>query len=188
MKKYKTILKVIWISLIALALAVLLIFPDLLTGTAIAQLVHENQFLITVIYIFLVCIRALFFIPSTVLLIMGLALYPNEPIFVILINLLGVLVGGLLLYGAASYFTEASFFSEKKQQKLHKAKVKMTTYGFPIVLLWSFFPAVPTDIICYVAGAVKMKLPAFISALLIGESILITLYVYSGKNLIDYLF
>ncbi len=119
---------------------------------------------------------------------MGLALFPEEPIFIILINLVGVLIGGLLLYGAANYFTEESFFSEKKQRVLNKARSKMQQYGFPIVMLWSFFPAVPTDIICYVAGAVKMKLFPFILALLIGESILITIYVYSGKSLIELVF
>jgi uncharacterized membrane protein YdjX (TVP38/TMEM64 family) len=187
-KKYKTFLKIIWVLIIGFGLVAFISFPEYFKGEKISSHLHENYFLITAFYIFLVCIRGLFFIPSTVFIIMGLAIYPEEPIFIILINLLGVLIGGLLLYGAANYFTEESFFSEKKQRVLNKARSKMQQYGFPIVMLWSFFPAVPTDIICYVAGAVKMKLIPFILALLIGESILITIYVYSGKSLIELVF
>lgn len=149
---------------------------------------NNNAFLIAFIYITLSCIRSLFFIPSTVFVIMGLALYPSEPIFVILINLAGVMIGGLLLYGAAQFLTDEAFFSPKKQATLSTVKSKMNQYGFPIVLFWSFFPAIPTDIICYVAGAIRMNLFYFIAGLLIGEAILISIYVYSGKSLLDFLF
>ena len=61
---------------------------------------------------------------------MGLALYPSEPIFVILINLAGVLIGGLLLYGAAQFLTDEAFFSSKKQATLSNVKSKINQYGF----------------------------------------------------------
>jgi uncharacterized membrane protein YdjX (TVP38/TMEM64 family) len=119
---------------------------------------------------------------------MGLALYPSQPIFVITVNLVGILIGGLLLYSAAQFLTEEALFSQKKQAMLNNVKSKMNQYGFPIVLFWSFFPAVPTDIICFIAGAIRMKLLYFIAGLLIGEAILISLYVYSGKSLVDFFF
>lgn len=188
MKKYKLILKIIWLVLIAFAITCFFVFPDYFDAHFLREQLQENEILIAIIYITLTCIRSLFFIPSTVFVILGLALYPTEPIFVIIINLIGVLIGGMLLYGAAHFFTDDALFSNKKQQKLTSITTKMKQYGFPIVLVWSFFPAVPTDIICYVAGAIRMKISYFLSGLLIGETILISIYVYSGKGILDWLF
>jgi uncharacterized membrane protein YdjX (TVP38/TMEM64 family) len=187
-KKYKLVLKIIWISIIAAALLSYVFFPNFFKAESLSSLMNNNAFLIAFIYITLSCIRSLFFIPSTVFVIMGLALYPSQPIFVITVNLVGILIGGLLLYGAAQFLTEEALFSPKKQAMLNNVKSKMNEYGFPIVLFWSFFPAVPTDIICFIAGAIRMKLLYFIAGLLIGEAILISLYVYSGKSLVDFFF
>ena len=54
-----------------------------------------------------------------------------------------------------------------------------------IVIAWSFFPLVPTDVICYVAGIVKMPYRYLILGVLIGEVVLIYLYVFYGTGLVE---
>jgi uncharacterized membrane protein YdjX (TVP38/TMEM64 family) len=40
-------------------------------------------------------------------------------------------------------------------------------YGVFAVTLWSFAPVVPTDLICYVAGTVRMNFWKFVLALIL---------------------
>lgn len=149
---------------------------------------HENQNSILVGYVILILLRSLFFIPSTVVLVLGMALFPNAFWFLLFINMIGILFGSTLIYLAGKLFTEEDFFSAKHQKKLPKIKEKINEYGFWIVLVWSFFPLVPTDLVCYISGATHMKYFKFITAVLIGEVILVSTYLLTGESLYAWLF
>lgn len=188
MKKYKTALKYVWICLLVTILLIYLFKPATFSIEGFKSFFHENESFIFIGYVILVLIRSLFFIPATVLLILGMALYPDDFWFLLIINLIGVLVGATLIYKAGKLFTAEDFFSAKHQKQLPKVKNKINEYGFGIVLLWSFFPLVPTDIVCYISGATHMKYLKFIVAVFAGEIVLISTYLYTGENLIYWLF
>ncbi|MFT4602287.1 MAG: putative membrane protein YdjX (TVP38/TMEM64 family), partial [Arenicella sp.] len=56
-----------------------------------------------------------------------------------------------------------------------------------ISMIWSFFPLVPTDLICYIAGIVKMPLRYLLIGVGLGELILVTCYVYLGSGMIEWM-
>jgi uncharacterized membrane protein YdjX (TVP38/TMEM64 family) len=58
--------------------------------------------------------------------------------------------------------------------------------GFFFVALWAFFPLVPTDLVCYVAGTTKMNYLKFILAVCAGELILCSFYIFFGGAVLDY--
>ena len=58
---------------------------------------------------------------------------------------------------------------------------------FAIVAGWSFFPLVPTDVICYVAGIAKMSFKKMVMALLFGEIPLVTTYIFLGVEIGEWL-
>jgi uncharacterized membrane protein YdjX (TVP38/TMEM64 family) len=60
-------------------------------------------------------------------------------------------------------------------------------YSFWIIAGWSFFPLVPTDVICYVAGMVKLSYKRMVIPLLIGEIPLVTTYVFLGSEIGEWL-
>ena len=100
-------------------------------------------------------------------------------------SLIGILGSSLLIYYFSDKLGFSSFFeSESKNIKLIKEKLA-SKHGFYYILFWSFFPIVPTDIICYVSGALRIKLPVFISALLIGELILCSVYIFGASFFIN---
>lgn len=101
--------------------------------------------------------------------------------------MIGILIGSSFIYGAGRFFTDDNFFSAKHQEKLPIIKDKINQHGFWIVLGWSFFPLVPTDLVCYVAGSTHMKFIKFITALFIGEFILVSIYLYTGKGIFEWL-
>ena len=119
---------------------------------------------------------------------MGTVLYPDEPVFVLIVSMIGILIGASLVYKAASILTPEQLFSGKNLTRMEGVRSKMEKYGFSIALLWSFFPAVPTDLICYVAGTITMSFWKFILAVFLGEIILVSIYIWSGKSIIELLF
>lgn len=183
MDKYKTVLKYVWIILLVTSLSTYFIYPELFTASFIKESLNNNASAILWTYLLFTCLRTIFFIPSTAALIIGIALYPDSLSFLLIVNMIGIILGGILLYFAGNYFTPEKFFSAKKMKSLPKVKEKINKYGFGIVLGWSFFPLVPTDLICFVSGATKMSFHKFIVALFIGEILLVSLYLWTGKEI-----
>ena len=188
MKQFKKYLRWTWITLILITVTFFLIFPDSFTAESLKTLLHENSSLILIVFIALSCIRALFFLPSTLFVIMGTVLYPVDPVFVLIVSMIGILIGATLVYKAAAILTPEQLFKGKNLTRMEGVRRKMDKYGFSIVLLWSFFPAVPTDLICYVAGTIKMAFWKFIFAVFLGEIILVSIYIWTGKSIIELLF
>lgn len=139
-------------------------------------------------YVVFALLRALVFIPSTVVLVLGIALFPDQFWFLLIVNMLGILAGASLIYAAGKFFTSDDFFSAKHQKKLPVIKEKINRYGFWIVLGWSFFPFVPTDLICYVSGATHMRYIKFLGAVFVGELFLVSLYLTTGQGLFELIF
>ena len=188
MKQFKKYLRWAWIVLILITVTLFLIYPDSFTADSLKTILNDNSSLILLAFIVLSCIRALFFLPSTLFVLMGTVLYPDEPVFVLFVSMIGILIGASLVYKAASILTPEQLFSGKNLTRMEGVRSKMEKYGFSIVLLWSFFPAVPTDLICYVAGTIKMSFWKFILAVFLGEIVLVSIYIWSGKSIIELLF
>ena len=188
MKQFKKYLRWTWIVLILIAVTLFLIYPNSFTAESLKTILNDNSSLILLAFIVLSCIRALFFLPSTLFVLMGTVLYPDEPVFVLFVSMIGILIGASLVYKAASILTPEQLFSGKNLTRMEGVRSKMEKYGFSIVLLWSFFPAVPTDLICYVAGTIKMSFWKFILAVFLGEIVLVSIYIWSGKSIIELLF
>ena len=163
-------------------------YPNSFTAESLKTVLHHNSSLILLTFIVLSFIRALFFLPSTLFVLMGAVLYPDEPVFVLIVSMIGILIGASLVYQAASILTPEQLFRGKNLTRMEGVRSKMEKYGFSIVLLWSFFPAVPTDLICYVAGTIKMSFWKFILAVFLGEIVLVSIYIRSGKSIIELLF
>ena len=140
-------------------------------------------------YAVLSIIRGLFLIPSTPFIIAGAMLFPEQPLTVFIISIIGVLTGSTFVY----YFSDLLGFSGKLEKKYPKQIEKWnkrlnSKWAVGLVIAWSFFPLVPTDVICYVAGVVKMKYRNLIFGVLIGELVLVYLYVYLGQGLFELIF
>jgi len=119
---------------------------------------------------------------------MGVVLYPNQPFLVLFISMSGILVGATWVYFSAKILKIEQLFSKKNQARLKRVQNKIQKHGFLIVIGWSFFPPVPTDLICYVAGYAQMNFLKFIAALLIGELFLVSIYVWTGKGIFQLVF
>jgi uncharacterized membrane protein YdjX (TVP38/TMEM64 family) len=95
---------------------------------------------------------------------------------VLIISMVGIVLSATNIYffseklGFAEYF-ESKFDIKKYHQSIDK-------YGFWVVLLWSFFPLVPTDAICYAAGTIRMNFWSYLTAVFIGELVIVSLIIF----------
>jgi uncharacterized membrane protein YdjX (TVP38/TMEM64 family) len=138
------------------------------------------------IYVFISMFRGFFLIPSTPFVLAGVAMYPEDPILVITISMAGILFSATLLY----YFSQRLGFSTYLERKYPSAitATKELLSGNKATFFvagWSFFPLVPTDVICYVAGMMKMPFYKMMLGLFIGEMVLVSAYVYLGKGIMS---
>jgi uncharacterized membrane protein YdjX (TVP38/TMEM64 family) len=173
----KKVVLAIWIALIVTAIVLYLLFPNEFTAKGIKEFIAQFNTIAIVVYLLISLIRGLFFIPSTPFVLAGALLFPNNLLLVFIISILGILGSGAFIYYAAQFLN----FGEKKAKKINKINEKIRKHGFWIVLGWAFFPIVPTDLICYVAGRTRINFWKYITALLIGEAALIALYLYFSQ-------
>ena len=178
----------VWLCLVAIVLVSLLIFPDWLSRDSISELLNNFGTMAMTVYIVLSLMRSLLMIPCTPFVLAGAISFPQWPLIVFVISFTGIVLGAFLVYSFPSFGNYDEFLEEKYPAKIAALKEKMQgKYAFAIVAGWSFFPLVPTDVICYVAGIAKMSFKKMVMALLIGEIPLVTTYIFLGVEIGEWL-
>ena len=99
--------------------------------------------------------------------------------------MLGIMFSSILVYA----FSDIMGFDAMFKKHANDAKISnnIDRYWFYAVTLWSFAPVVPTDLICYVAGTVRMKFWKFVTAIFIWEWLIVGLIVYGWSWMIDWM-
>jgi uncharacterized membrane protein YdjX (TVP38/TMEM64 family) len=133
-------------------------------------------------------IRGALLIPSTPVVLAGGALFPDATLAVLAVSMAGIICSATLLYrfpGFAGYDKKlaARYPDQLELLQGHLKKPRAVW----IVALWSFFPAVPTDLICYAAGLVRMPFGRMVAGLVLGELPLVTGYILLGENVAAWL-
>ena len=191
LNKIKRLLRYFWLFLIVLAIGSYLYSPDSFTGENITLFIKNKNANLFLVYVVISLIRGLFLLPSTPFVLAGVILFPTNLSLVFVVSMLGILTTAVFLYYASRFLEFNKLFGDSSLNrpssasglsKVEKISQKINKYGFWIVLGWAFFPLVPTDLICYVAGTTKMNFKKYISAIFIGEAILVFLYLYLGES------
>ncbi len=186
-KQYKKHVRIAWILLITVSIILYLVYREQFTQENIYSFLKRYHSYIFFVYVLAHIFRALVMLPSTPLIFAGLLLFPGEPIMVFCLSMLGITIASSGIYYFAKSMDFAEFFS-KKEATFLKIKAKLEgEAGYWFIFLWSFFPAVPTDLICYAAGAMRIHYGKYISALVLGEAILVGVYVFAGEYIIQLL-
>jgi uncharacterized membrane protein YdjX (TVP38/TMEM64 family) len=121
------------------------------------------------LYLLLGSIRGLTLVPSAGLMLLAIPFFAPIPLF--LLTLLGILISSTSIY----------YFSRAKIDRLRSILLKNP---MAIVILWSFFPLAPTDLICYLCGVMRVRFDRFILGVLVGEGTICAIYVFLGDNLL----
>ncbi len=173
--------QILWIGTIAAGVISYIAVPQLFTGENIAAFLLRFQSIIWLIYIAFSVFRGLTLLPSTPLVIAGTLLFPQQSFLVLIVSIIGILLSSSMIYFFSEYLGFSDYFENHKPRLTHKIKARLEhPSGFAFVALWAFFPLVPTDLVCYLAGTTKMNYVEFIIAVFVGELVLCSFYIYFG--------
>ncbi len=179
----------LWLAAIISCLTAYLIHPDAFTPEQIAAFLVTFRGEIWLVYLGISILRGFTLLPSTPLVIAGTMLFPAQPFAVLTISVIGISLSSSMIYFFSDQLGFSSFFEKHRGDRIEKVRARLERpTGFAFVALWSFFPLVPTDLICYVAGVARMRFAKFIAALLAGELVLCSIYIFLGRTLFGYLY
>ncbi len=181
----KTILRVIWISVILACVLGLIFKPEAFTPEAMASFLQRYEKNIFGIYLLLSIVRGLTMIPTTPLVIAGTLALPEHPHWVLAISMIGILATSAMIYRFSDYLGFAEYFEKKNPKAIERIKKQLEKpTGVIFIFFWSIAPIVPTDVISYVAGSIGINFTKFIIPLFLGHLVLFSIVVYGS----DYIF
>lgn len=180
---------IIWATILLAAVGSYIYAPQAFTAERIAGFLERFQAWMLIIYFLFSMFRGFTLLPSTPLVIAGTLIFPTQPWLVLLISITGILVSSTLIFFCSDLLGFTDYFEAKHSKAVKKIQTRLETpAGFLFVLLWAFFPLVPTDAVCYVAGTTRMAFAKFIVAVFLGEIILCSFYIFSGGYLRNLIF
>jgi uncharacterized membrane protein YdjX (TVP38/TMEM64 family) len=140
---------------------------------------------IYIVYLALGCLRGFTLVPATYLVVAGMLVLPPVPLYGL--TIVGIIVSSAAVY----YFAEAMqfdrFFERRYAPQVARLRALMTRRELPIVMAWSFFPMAPTDLVCYVCGALKVDLKTCLVGVTIGEGAICAVYIFLGGHALSWL-
>ena len=130
------------------------------------------------------CLRGFTLIPVTYLIVIGVFFIPSWPLYIMII--MGVLVSSVCVYYFSEYLNFDQYFETKYPERIKQIKEFLSKNELPVVAIWSFMPFLPTDLICYVCGTLKIDIRKFLLGIFIGEGVSCAIYVFVGKEILNW--
>lgn len=175
--KFKRKTFTVWLILVAVALGLYFTHRETFDVEVVRSMVDRNRAFVIPFYLFFLSFLGLAFIPSTPFAIGGVLLFPPEVAY--LLNLAGILTSSTVVYHFARFLGLGTAFEARYPRKTEKVKEALDRKELPIIVGWSFFPVVPTDLIIYVASTLAVPLWKCLLGVLLGEGTLNAFYIFS---------
>jgi uncharacterized membrane protein YdjX (TVP38/TMEM64 family) len=181
---HRTAVMVLWIGLLVSAFYLYAFHRDALQALLLRASESPPAW-VYVVYLALGCIRGFTLIPATYLVVAGMLVLPPLPLFALTVT--GIVVSSAAVY----YFAEAMqfdrFFEQRYPSQVTKLRALIRRRELPIVIAWSFFPIAPTDLVCYVCGALRVDLSKCLLGVAVGEGAICAIYIFLGQGALAWL-
>ncbi len=175
---------IVWFLCMAIILCIFLFKPDIF-HTLLAHALHISPVWAYALFLILGCLRGFTLIPSTNLIILGFLFFPVTPLFILIVT--GILISSASVYYFSEFLQLHEFFERKYPKRVAEVKSILEKHELPVIMVWSFLPFAPTDLICYVCGALKINFKKFLFGIFVGESIMCGIYIFGGHYLLRFL-
>jgi uncharacterized membrane protein YdjX (TVP38/TMEM64 family) len=136
----------------------------------------------SILYLVLGALRAFTLVPATFLLFIAMPFFP--PFLLLMLTLPGIGISSSICYYFAEVLHMDELFERKYPKQIQTLKRVLQRHPMSITIGWSFMLFLPTDLICYVCGTLRVHYAKFIIGVLIGEGTVYAIYIYLG----DWLF
>lgn len=136
-------------------------------------------------YLGLGCVRGFTLVPVTYLVVAGMLVLPPLPLYVL--TLAGIVVSSAAVYHFAEAMQFDRLFERCYPAQVARLRALLARRELPIVIIWSFFPLAPTDLVCYVCGALRIDLKKCLLGVAIGEGSICAVYIFLGGQALAWL-
>lgn len=177
-----------WVAGILILIVVLIWNREYLDPGKLADLIRENKISSSVIYFFTLIILEFFIIPTSPLVLAGALIFSDDPFSFIIVTMTAIVTSAFLIYYFARFMNLEEWLNKKYRKQFIYIQTQLNKYGFWIISGWSFLPLVSTSLICYTSGVLRYPILKFLLALIIGETIRISLYTFTASGVVDALF
>ncbi len=180
----RKLLSFLWLAFLALALYGYFFHGGFLQ-TALESLTNISIYYAYAFLLVLGVIRGFTLVPITYLIVLGLLFLPPLPLLIII--LIGALVSSASVYYFFEYLNIDTYFEKHHAKQVSRIKSALEKNELPIIVAWSAFPILPTDIICYVCGSLEVDIKKMLLGIFIGEGVSCAIYIYFGSHILSYL-
>jgi len=180
--RLSTVSLALWLAIIASGVYFYVVRVDLVREE-ILVLSTASSAVAGAVYFVMGCIRGFTLIPVTYLIPLGLLFLPPMPHFLLTIG--GVLISSASIYYLSGRLGVAEYFESRYAAQVERVRTLLRRRELPIVIGWSLFPFVPTDLICYVCGSLQIDIRKMLIGVLVGEGIICALYILLGRQLLS---
>lgn len=183
--KIKYVVYTVWFLLITVSLYFYFFAGDAIQAK-LSSIFGSSIILGYVIYLVAGCLRGFTLIPITYFIFAGILFLPPVPLYIL--TIVGMLVSSASVYYFSEYLNFDEYFEQKHPKQIQNIKNFLTRFELPVVIGWSFMPFLPTDLICYVCGAMEIDIKKFLFGVFVGEGISCAIYIFLGKEIVGYFF
>lgn len=180
--KLKKITFCLWLILVTGVITAYLFFPEKLSFSFLEEEVVDHPYATLAIYYLILSFKGLAFIPASPLLLAGMLIF--NPVEVFIVNMAGIITSSTIVYYFSKYLEFDVYFETKYSKYTHIIRAKLMDKELPIIVLWSFLPPAPTDLIVYVASTLRISVFKCLLGVLIGEAIINAFYIISVTMLL----
>ena len=183
MYAYRRYILLAWVIFAATCIVGYFTQPEIFAPKAVADWLRGYGRLAFVVFFLISTFRGFTLLPSTFTVLAGAYLFPEYPFSVLLLSVIAVVLSSSLVYYFSEWLGVDTYFEEKYPTKIAWLHRAIDERGMYIVVGWALFPALPTDLVCYVAGVLRMQYWKFAVAIALGEAPIMALYVFLGKHI-----
>lgn len=129
-------------------------------------------------YLAIGSLRAFTLVPATFPLVIAIPFF--DPWVLLALTLICIAVSSSICYWFAEAIHMDEFVERKYPKHIRKLKELLQSYQLPIIIGWSFLLFLPTDVLCYVCGSLKINLKKFLFGIMVGEGTVYAIYIFLG--------
>ncbi len=129
-------------------------------------------------YLLIGSIRAFTLVPATFPLLVAMPFF--DPWVLMGLTLPCIAISSSIIYWYAKALHMDELFERKYPAQIQRLKTLLQRYQLPIIIGWSFLLFLPTDLLCYVCGSLKISYRKFLFGVVVGEGTVYGIYIYLG--------
>jgi uncharacterized membrane protein YdjX (TVP38/TMEM64 family) len=133
-------------------------------------------------YLLIGALRAFTLVPATFPLLIAMPFF--DPWVLLTLTIPCIAISSSICYWFAEALHMDELFERKYPRQIGKLKGLLQRYQMPIIIGWSFFLLLPTDVLCYVCGSLKINYRKFLIGIIIGEGTVYAIYIFFGDWLL----